>query len=703
MKQKTKKIFSWIASLFGILLLLPFNAHAIFFLGPAVIGLVTYAILYILQYIGSLFFSIAGYFVGFFLEFNYKILDTTNSVVYVGWEIARDIANLGFVIVIVIIGVATIFRFKDYSAKQLLPKLIAAAILVNFSLSLAGVLIGFSHVVTKYFFNAVESSGSTTKLVETISGAFDPQALFVESSEPEPIDPAEEAGGLSGFGTSMLLDIAGLFFTVIFIFTAAFVLLAFALMLLLRYIWLSFLLVLAPIVWLFWVMPSLSKQFTKWWDRFFQWVFFAPAVSFFFYLALLSVSKMKRGAGAISASAFTKNSGISTLMMQGAKMVVLVGLLVGGLMVAQSMSIGGAKMMSGFASKQGKKAKAWVENKTKTGVSQATTRALMSDSARSTVGKIQTMGKDKWYGAALQPFRSIGGAVAKRTEKGLDDYEKIKSDLNKLSDPELSKRTTSTGNYMERRAGTELLMRRAQTQGDKTAKSWKEKEKAVEKERNATKQVQDKEQNRQNIETELNNKQTSLPIKEGELASLQSALLTLKQELNNALTQGNAALAGTKRNDIAQKEIELKNKEVEVKDLKNGISKTENKLESAIKSLEMAMEKEKEAIKENKEKSKDYASAIRDALNFYNRDLANLPAQTRSDMGDMKTYIKEVKAGKETNEFDIANRKITEDSTIIYRERPAREFIRTVFDIHKNKEVEDPKTSPKNSRGDDKK
>ena len=408
MKSRIQKIFGTALTLFFTFFAIPFPVDALFFLGPLAVAAIAYAVLYILQYIGAMFFSLSGYLVGFFLDFNYQVLSPNNMVVTIGWEITRDIANLGFVLVIIIIALATIIRYQDYGAKKLLPRLIGAALLVNFSLSLAGVFIGFSHVITRYFFNAVAEKDNIFDLVETLSGAFDPQALFTEPSEPEPVDPDEEAGGLSGFGTAVLMNITGLFFVVIFTFTASFVLLAFALMLLIRYVALSFLMILAPIAWLFWVIPSLDSQFSKWWSKFLKWVFFAPAVSFFFYLALVSVGKMKQGAGAVTSAQFFKNGFLSAMMQQGARMAILIGLLIGGLIVADSMGTTGAKGAMSLLNKGVDKSKKWLGTKAKEGALRAGTSAMRTDTGQSITNRLQTLGTGEGWGS-----RNIGRPLAK--------------------------------------------------------------------------------------------------------------------------------------------------------------------------------------------------------------------------------------------------------------------------------------------------
>ncbi|KKU15605.1 MAG: hypothetical protein UX22_C0006G0013 [Candidatus Jorgensenbacteria bacterium GW2011_GWA2_45_9] len=429
----------------------PEPVRALAFLGPMAVTIVAYVILYLLQYLGSMLFSLAGYLVSIALNFNFQILNSSNIVVSVGWEITRDIANLGFVLVIIFIALATIVRYQDYGAKKLLPKLIAAAVIVNFSLTIAGTFIGFSHVVTRYFLSAVVESGASsgTRVGVPLS---DSGLLSTEFTRTL-------SGAFTKFGTRALLGVTSLFFIVIFIFIASFVLLAFALMLVIRYVTLSFLLILAPLTWLFWVIPSLSKQFGRWWDKFISWTFFAPAVSFFFYLALVSIKQVSSGAAAVSTSQFFKDGFMAAIMQQGVRMVILIGLLIGGLIAAQEMSITGAEAAKKMVNDRYNKTRKWAWDKTKSGAARAATAPLRSDKGQEAIKRLKAAGakgfnfnnvpfiKGTKFAQALNKFspgatqsitrglgiNALGGALGRAVEKQTAEYQKRKSELSKES------------------------------------------------------------------------------------------------------------------------------------------------------------------------------------------------------------------------------------------------------------------------------
>lgn len=80
--------------------------------------------------------SLTAYLIEWAIEWGQDVLNL--SIVKEGWNIVLNFANLGFVLAIIVIAFATIFRVESYALKQTLWKLIVAAILVNFSLFIAG-------------------------------------------------------------------------------------------------------------------------------------------------------------------------------------------------------------------------------------------------------------------------------------------------------------------------------------------------------------------------------------------------------------------------------------------------------------------------------------------------------------------------------------------------------------------------------------
>ncbi|MFH2104651.1 MAG: hypothetical protein ABII72_00235, partial [Parcubacteria group bacterium] len=152
-KTKNKKIFTRIKLFaliaFGILLpWVSFGGWTTF--KNYTFLLFGYIFAFILE-IETFFFILSG---DLFDQVYHSAPDIINDpVVIAGWGITRDVLNMFFVISLLVIAFATILRIETYQYKALLPKLIYAALLVNFSKTIAGVFIDFSNVLMMTFIN----------------------------------------------------------------------------------------------------------------------------------------------------------------------------------------------------------------------------------------------------------------------------------------------------------------------------------------------------------------------------------------------------------------------------------------------------------------------------------------------------------------------------------------------------------------------
>ena len=104
-----------------------------------------------------------------------------SDVVKEGWKIVRDLTNVFFVLVLLIIAFATILRIETYGMKALLPKLIIAALLINFSLVISYVFLDFAGVITNTF---LETSGDD-RFFTNIGALLQVQKIIATTAEKE--------------------------------------------------------------------------------------------------------------------------------------------------------------------------------------------------------------------------------------------------------------------------------------------------------------------------------------------------------------------------------------------------------------------------------------------------------------------------------------------------------------------------------------
>ncbi len=425
-----------------------------------VIGVTIKGILWIVDMLVGVLISLVGMLAGWALQFNLSILDFSPSFVMTGWTIFRDIANLGFVLGIIIIAIATILRYKNYTAKQILWKLIVAALVVNFSLVIAGAFITASNSVSSYLLNAIGGdvpgkigdSFGYTDIVNGLAswGIGDALLGFVGSS--------------SSFAVIMSLAVV-LIFGVIFLFT----LLAFAGMLLLRYFWLVFLIMISPVTWLLWIFPSTSKYFKQWWEKFLHWIQYAPLMLIFMYIALSVLAGWTKyqaliekqiGPGYAFMGLGGSSSGSNKLHF-GTLMVAVIAcaLLIGGMKMAQAMGMGGAA----WALSAADKTKKWAQKRAKRTGSAIGSRALNAkrskEGSKSTKERMQAWGSTKWGKAMGLGGLARGATLAddKMKKTAYGDVEDLKKKYGNLSPKEMQKvmDTFMSGGFVGKFGGTD--------------------------------------------------------------------------------------------------------------------------------------------------------------------------------------------------------------------------------------------------------
>ena len=340
-----------------------FNLVGVGDISGAAITFATGAIGYIFGFVVSALFTLGGWLVSFALNINLKLLES--PIVESGWKVVLGFANLGFVLAIIIIAFATIFRVQSYAMKQTLWKLIVAALLVNFSLVIAGAFINVSDIMANLFLKQATLEGEGfTKFSDTLANALGVQT-FLEAKNIKDV-----TGALNTFGTGILTIITSIFFVAGFTLIGAITLLAIAIMLLIRYVFLGILLVLSPIVWLLWIFPATSEHWKTWWKQFIRWTFFAPIMLFFLSLATLTLSEAGKKYK-LDLMTTTKNAtatiGANTPFAFGfdavGNLVIVLGLMMGGLFAANSLGITFGSTAFGWAQSIGKSFGGWVGRK----------------------------------------------------------------------------------------------------------------------------------------------------------------------------------------------------------------------------------------------------------------------------------------------------------------------------------------------------
>lgn len=318
---------------------------------------------YILLWIAARFLWIAGWFFNATLVYslNFGLLLKAVPIVDIGWKILRDVANLCFIFILLYIAINTILQTKSADTKRLLIRVIIVAILLNFSLFFAKVVIDSSNILALQFYEKMStgSDGDDRK-------AYDKgiSQTFIKNLGLESVYKAG-GGDSSATGVEPIPNIRNTIVIMIggalMILVTAFVFFAGAIMFIIRTIVLIFLLVLSPLAFLSMILPQTESHWKKWSGMLLSQSFFAPIYMIMMYIVISIVStgsfSTPSGTPTNIASFLSGNaSSVGTIYVY----LILIALMLGSLFVAKSLGAVGGDFARNMAGKATFGASSWM-------------------------------------------------------------------------------------------------------------------------------------------------------------------------------------------------------------------------------------------------------------------------------------------------------------------------------------------------------
>jgi len=278
----------------------------------------------------------------------------TNPMVNVGWPFIQGIANLGFIIALLFIAFATTLRFETVGIRRMLPRLLLAAVLINFSLVIGGVLIDMSRILMAIMLNMMAPEGAQIN-VNTI-GAI-PLNGFDLITSIEQLSTIDRRSMLSRFGdfipgvaivksffTNNFEIVATMLLKTFLFWIAAGSLLIIVAQLFVRYIVLVLLLMIAPLAYLAIAFPLAENLAKRWWTMFLKYVFYGPVVIFI----LLIMSRVIEANKQFPANLSEFHKGLLNLAVTASLLVIAA-------QAGKQAGLIGAAATVGFVTKQGKR------------------------------------------------------------------------------------------------------------------------------------------------------------------------------------------------------------------------------------------------------------------------------------------------------------------------------------------------------------
>ncbi|MDD2758542.1 MAG: hypothetical protein PHD72_04205 [Patescibacteria group bacterium] len=378
----------------------------------------------LLQFVGGLFLQLASLFISlsiFILKFVVELGSynqyINSSAVNFGWILVRDVTNMFFVVILMVIAFGTVLGIEQYEWKKLLVKFVLAAVLVNFSRVICGVIIDAAQVFMMTFISAIAATAGGN-LVNALS--LDKVLNFSQSTTPE------EFTDMNVLVSSMA--------SCIFAFTAMITIGAYMVILLGRVISLWVLVILSPLAFVLSVIPKTQAYASQWWAQFSNNIISGPVLAFFLWLsfAVAGAANMhdefvkgssypmdSAAVAQVTAEAGQVKSDVNITLNEVmewnnlASFIIAVALMLAGIKVTQQLGVAGAGALGAAAGAATKFAM----------VASGAAAARWAAGKAGQAGKAIALAPIKHIGRKIQ---TVGYAVASAVvEGGLDKYNRF--------------------------------------------------------------------------------------------------------------------------------------------------------------------------------------------------------------------------------------------------------------------------------------
>ncbi|MEK7103860.1 MAG: hypothetical protein AAB842_00485, partial [Patescibacteria group bacterium] len=200
----------------------------------------------------------------------------SNPVINAGWTLLRDLTNMGFVIGLAYIGLATALNLNNFQTKKTFGRFIVAALLINFTPVICGVIVDAANILMTFF--TKEIGANFYQFGNIYANKTAPQVL--ESIFINTFDTI----GLIKLLLALTLNVV----TTVVLFVFSFLFLA-------RNVAIWILVIVSPIAFFCWIFDSTRSTFNKWWSQFLNWSLIGVLAGFALYLSAFLLNAFQKG------------------------------------------------------------------------------------------------------------------------------------------------------------------------------------------------------------------------------------------------------------------------------------------------------------------------------------------------------------------------------------------------------------------------
>lgn len=494
----------------------------------------------------------------------------------ISWRILRDIGNIALIFGFIATGIATILQVDIYGARaKLIPKLLLAAVFLNFSLFATEAVIDVGNLFATQFFNQINGGNpvspdflqklntSNEGISNKLMAQLGLQTLYTAGRVNTDIYKSENLWLIGFLGIILFLVTAFVMFTLAFILIA-------------RFVMLIFLIITSPIAVAGFAIPQLESRAKEWWHKLFEQTITAPILLLLLYVALAVITDAQFLTGICQGSSCSWTSfipgtntaasypGFAGLLLS---FLIAMGLLLVVVAVSKGLSAAGASWASQTAGKltfgatafglrstfgMGSRSAAQAIRRSKWG---GTTRGRVLATAfdKGAKGSFDLRGV-KVAGASLQDKRIDAGKPAeggysKRLETKIKGYTEYAESVGKAVDEKGAtkeeKAIIEAADTRQKKA--DVAAKTATREKDNADKAYAQSEAAFNTADKTAKELEAEVKRLTDLESSLRNDRTKVGTPE--LKQAQTDLAKKKQELEEAKTRKEAA-------ELRQKEAE---------------------------------------------------------------------------------------------------------------------------------------------------
>ena len=307
--------------------------------------------------VASFILYLAGMLLDFSIQYSLNFatrVSEASGAIILGWTIIRDIFNMFFIFVLIYSAIAIMLNLNSWNGKQMLTKVIIAAILINFSFFITEVVIDASNIIGGWFYQGIQTTiGTNGSISASISAAL---GVFQ-------IQNAGSADAWKLLGTSLTAGftdptgrVIASFIRLGVISFAAYIFAYVSVLFLARTISLMFSLILSPLGFAGGILPQTKVYADKWRKELIKDVLLAPVFLLFLYIIIVFVNSPLFTDIGTSTSLLTTSGASSLNPTQYFKYFLLAGMLLYALKAAKDQSSALGSSLEGMAKQLGQMA-----------------------------------------------------------------------------------------------------------------------------------------------------------------------------------------------------------------------------------------------------------------------------------------------------------------------------------------------------------